>query len=237
MVTVTAAHRVRFAYAALGLELLFIILFATTTDYGSTAQATGANDIRNTATTEVDHYYPLFQDVHVMIFIGFGFLMTFLKRYGFGAVGFNFMLSAMIIQWSMLTNGFFHSVLATSNALCADYKANKYKTVNYKLLRYGDADPFSGCSWHKIELGITNLVTSDFAAGAVMISFGAILGKAGPIQLMFMGMFEILFYGINETIGAGVLGAVDMGGTFVRGEERERGCAFVCVCVCVCVCV
>lgn len=28
-----------------------------------------------------------FQDIHVMIFIGFGFLMTFLKRYGYSAVG------------------------------------------------------------------------------------------------------------------------------------------------------
>jgi hypothetical protein len=27
-------------------------------------------------------FYSMFQDIHVMIFIGFGFLMTFLKRYG-----------------------------------------------------------------------------------------------------------------------------------------------------------
>ena len=30
--------------------------------------------------------YPLYQDVHVMIFIGFGFLMTYLGKYGFSAV-------------------------------------------------------------------------------------------------------------------------------------------------------
>ena len=44
-----------------------------------------------------NYYYPMFQDVHVMMFIGFGFLMVFLKRYGYSAVGFNFFLAALAI--------------------------------------------------------------------------------------------------------------------------------------------
>ena len=44
-------------------------------------------------TTTIDHYYPFFQDVHVMIFIGFGFLMTFLKRYSHSALGYTMFLS------------------------------------------------------------------------------------------------------------------------------------------------
>lgn len=48
----------------------------------------------------------VFQDVHVMIFIGFGYLMTFLKRYGFSAVGFNFLLAALIVQWAIIVEGF-----------------------------------------------------------------------------------------------------------------------------------
>lgn len=51
-----------------------------------------------------------FQDVHVMIFVGFGFLMTFLKRYGFGAVGFNFIIAAFGLQWALLMQGWFHSL-------------------------------------------------------------------------------------------------------------------------------
>jgi ammonium transporter Rh len=121
--------------------------------------------------------------------------MTFLKRYGFGAVGFNFMLSAMVIQWSMLTNGFFHSLVPVSAATCehAGAGAHGNKSTNFLTLTYGSAAPFAGCAWHKVQLGITNLITSDFAAGAVMISFGAILGKASPLQLLFMGIFEMLF--------------------------------------------
>jgi len=47
----------------------------------------------------------VFQDIHVMMFIGFGFLMTFLKRYGFGSVGLNMLVAALVLQWATLTAG------------------------------------------------------------------------------------------------------------------------------------
>lgn len=50
-----------------------------------------------------------FQDVHTMVFVGFGFLMAFLQRYGFSSVGFTFLLAAFALQWSTLTQGFLHS--------------------------------------------------------------------------------------------------------------------------------
>lgn len=50
----------------------------------------------------------MFQDVHVMIFIGFGFLMTFLKRYGFSSVGVNLLLAAFGLQWGLLMQGIWH---------------------------------------------------------------------------------------------------------------------------------
>ncbi|XP_060797052.1 rh family, C glycoprotein a [Neoarius graeffei] len=54
--------------------------------------------------------YPSFQDVHVMIFVGFGFLMTFLKRYSFGGVGFNFLIGSFGLQWAIVMQGWFHSL-------------------------------------------------------------------------------------------------------------------------------
>ena len=52
-------------------------------------------------------HFAVFQDVHVMIFIGFGFLMTFLRRYGYSSVSFNFLIAAFVIQWATLVRGLF----------------------------------------------------------------------------------------------------------------------------------
>ena len=50
----------------------------------------------------------MFQDVHVMIFIGFGFLMTFLKKYGLTAVSMNMLCAVVCLQWATIVFGFFH---------------------------------------------------------------------------------------------------------------------------------
>ena len=42
-----------------------------------------------------------------MIFVGFGFLMTFLRKYAYSALGFTFLTSALVIQWGLLCQGFY----------------------------------------------------------------------------------------------------------------------------------
>uniref|UniRef100_A0A8D0GF21 Rh family B glycoprotein n=1 Tax=Sphenodon punctatus TaxID=8508 RepID=A0A8D0GF21_SPHPU len=119
-----------------------------------------------------------FQDVHTMIFIGFGFLMTFLKRYGFSSVAFNFLIAAFAIQWSTLIQGFLHSF-------------------------------HNG----KIHVGIESMINADFCSGAILISFGAVLGKTSPVQLLLMTLLEVTLFGINEYILLSLIGAKDAGGS------------------------
>lgn len=57
------------ASALLCSQLVLIIAYAALTKYGDGPSANGL------ANSDVDTYYPFYQDVHVMIFIGFGFLM------------------------------------------------------------------------------------------------------------------------------------------------------------------
>ncbi|XP_062325689.1 rh blood group, D antigen [Osmerus eperlanus] len=49
--------------------------------------------------------YAEFQDVNVMVVLGFGFLATFLSRYSFSGSGFNLLVAAMAVQWALILNG------------------------------------------------------------------------------------------------------------------------------------
>ena len=50
-----------------------------------------------------------FQDVHIMVFAGFGFLMTFLRKYGFSGVGINLLIAALGLQWGTIIQGIIRS--------------------------------------------------------------------------------------------------------------------------------
>ena len=46
-----------------------------------------------------------FQDVNVMIFLGIGYLVIILKKYGYSAVGYNFFTGAISAQWYIIVAG------------------------------------------------------------------------------------------------------------------------------------
>lgn len=49
------------------------------------------------------------------------------------------------------------------------------------------------------------LIKVDFALAAVMISFGAVLGKVSPIQVLVMALFEIVIYNVSLWIGESIM--------------------------------
>lgn len=161
------------------LEIILIILFGVLVEYDDETDARKWHN-QNRTDYENDFYYryPSFQDVHVMIFIGFGFLMTFLQRYGFSSVGFNFLIAAFALQWATLMQGFLH-----------------------------------GMHNGKIHIGVESMINADFCTGSVLISFGAVLGKTSPVQLLVMAMFEVTLFAVNEFILLSILGAKDAGGS------------------------
>jgi ammonium transporter Rh len=143
----------------------------------------GIAQCRTTSDGHVDTYYHFYTHVHVMIFVGFGFLMTFLGRYGFSAIGFTFFLACIGFQWSIFTNTFWHRIFEE---------------------KPGD---------EMIKINVVNLITSDFAAAAVLIAYGAVIGKTTPTQLLVMAVCQLFFYSLNEAVGVIKLEAVDMGGS------------------------
>lgn len=128
-----------------------------------------------------------------MIFIGFGFLMTFLKKYGYSATGLNMLIAAVACQIAPLLIG-----LAT---------------------RIADGSLSAGTST-RIVLDLPALFNAEFAAGAVLISFGAVLGKLSPTQLLIMTLFEVAAYALNFALVFTYFHALDVGG-FVFVSRRR----------------
>ncbi|NXB43635.1 RHAG protein, partial [Leucopsar rothschildi] len=153
--------RFKFSILALFLEVVVIVLYGIFVDYDTNSSAAGL--------------YPHFQDVHVMIFVGFGFLMTFLKKYGFSSVGFNMLIAAFGLQWGILMQGFWH-------------------------MKGG-----------KIPINIESMINADFSTATALISFGALLGKTSPIQMLILTLLEITIFACNEHLVTKVLQATDVG--------------------------
>lgn len=178
-------------------QAIFAVLFCLCVDYNTLSTQGHANGadaaaVQGTVTASYSYY----TDVSMMIFIGFGFLMTFLRRYAHSAIGYTFMLSCFVIQMCILVEGFFDKV--------------------------HDGHGIKG----DIMIDVTHLIRGLFAAGAVMISFGAVIGRASPTQLLVMSILEVVLYCLNEFIGAGELQAIDMGGSmFVHSFGAYFGLA------------
>ncbi|KAK0142177.1 Ammonium transporter Rh type A [Merluccius polli] len=172
--------RIKFPILALVLEVIMIILFSVFAVYddGKGHDHDSSNSSHHAEPEDPMNLYPMFQDVHVMIFIGFGFLMTFLKRYGFSSVGVNLLLAAFGLQWGLLTQGFCH-------------------------LTDG-----------KIKISIFKIINADFSTATVLISFGAVLGKTSPVQLLIMTVLEIGIFAINEHLVA-MFKATDVGASMI----------------------
>ncbi|XP_059836258.1 ammonium transporter Rh type B isoform X1 [Hypanus sabinus] len=176
--------RLRLPLLCISLQILLVILFAVFVRYDEHTDARKWFELKSrnhTPNSENEFYfrYPSFQDVHVMIFVGFGFLMTFLKKYGYSSVGFNFLLAAFSLQWATLVQGWLHGL--------------------------GEDG--------KIHIGIESMINADFCTGSVLISFGALLGKCSPGQLLVMTVFEAAFFPINEYILLSLLQIKDAGGS------------------------
>ena len=95
--------------------------------------------------------------------------MTFLRKHGYSAVGFTFLVSVMTIELTMLL---------------------------YPVIAMVHKNDF-----HTIDVDVTLIIEGLFASAAVMISFGALLGKVSPGQMLFLALAEVVFYCLNIWVG------------------------------------
>lgn len=165
-------------------QCVFIVLYAVHAEYGlkqvvvSTSNRSARSVVASELDGDVEFFYPFFQDVHVMMFIGFGFLMTFLRRYSFSSVAFNFIIAAFTLEWALLVRG-------------------------YAFFWNSDTKSF--------RVDVKNLLQADFVCAAILISFGGVLGKTNPAQLIVMALIEVVIQVWNQYVGVTLFCVFDAG--------------------------
>jgi ammonium transporter Rh len=169
--------------------VICILFYGLFVEFGELTDPMSDEEQEREAVALMQEKYALFQDVHVMIFVGFGFLMVFLKNNSWTSIGFNYLIACWAIQICILFTGLWHNIVEF----------------------YFDPDHH----WEPINITLKYLILADFGAGAVLISFGAILGKCSIFQLWVMATFEIFFYCINEAIIVEIFKVMDIGGSMV----------------------
>jgi ammonium transporter Rh len=181
------AHTDNFATKLLIIQTACIVFFAAFATY---PDATENGD----AYLEVGQYYAMFQDVHVMIFIGFGFLMTFLRKHNFNSLGQTFLIGALCIQLDIvfqtlvgwiINGGKLEAVLSVQTMITGDFAAATVLIslgavlgrVTYTQLIYMT---FLELIFYALNMhiGVNEYKTVDMGGSMYVHTFGAYFGLA-----------------------------------------------------------
>lgn len=136
-------------------------------------------------TQQVTQYYQYLIHVNIMVWVGFGFLMTFLRRYSYSAVALNMLASAIAFVEAILVVGAMQQVA---------FKG------------------YSGTSG-RIVVDMPLLINASFAAASGMIAFGAVIGKTTGAQIIWLMVCQVPLYAINQHLVNITFKALDPGGT------------------------
>ncbi|CAI4222895.1 unnamed protein product [Auanema sp. JU1783] len=184
----SAFQKNQFTVLVVLFQVAFMVLFGLFAKYDENTMPNGPE-----VQPKMNSQYPMFQDVHVMIFIGFGFLMTFLKRYGFSAVSVNLLLACFTIEWGMLVRGFLsHEFqhdgkfsIGLEQLLTADFAAavvlismgamlGKLSPVQYLLMAFIETPVALFIEHHVVH----SFHVNDVGGSIIVHAFGAYFGLA-----------------------------------------------------------
>jgi ammonium transporter Rh len=110
-----------------------------------------------------------------------------MRWYGLGAVGFTMLITAVGFQWYLFADSFW-----------------------IQWFTIPDTN-----DWTKVPINLYSLMDAMFGVSAVLISFGALIGKVSPLQLMVMTVIELALHSLNEKVlMLNFMKLADLGGTY-----------------------
>lgn len=142
----------------------------------------------------------MFQDTHIMVFVGFGLLYTFLKHHSWSSVAVSLFMGVSSVEFGLF---------------CLFLWKNCFKKE---------------VEWSKMKINFESFIYADFNAATVLVTLGAIIGKLSIPQYFITMILETFFGTLNFYLCEEKLGAVDIGGSmyiFEFGALFALGMLFV----------
>ena len=93
-------------------EMILIVAFVFCTSYDTDRpHPSTVNLFSDGKEIEFGQLYQIFMNIHAMVFVGFGFLMVFLRTHSWTAIGYTFLIGAYAVQITILLTAFWHYAL------------------------------------------------------------------------------------------------------------------------------
>lgn len=176
-------------FAAL-FQIAIFVLFAIFTKYMDPRPGPALGE-PSKAEEDVVSYWNYTRDVSIMIFFGFGYLMTFLRRNGYSAVGYTLFTSALVVQWSILCQ----IVAETDTPFAHRHPVGVYEILNGLFCAASVMISFGGVLgkvtplmmlvlafiepmfyWLNLYIGLHKLKVFDIGGGMFIHVFGCYFG-------------------------------------------------------------
>lgn len=144
--------------------------------------------------------------IAILAIIGLGGLMTFQSGLKWSGIGFALLITAITFQYYFLINAFWNKAdiqATTTTALGNTVEEQLYKN---------DFAIFMSESFGSASKTLGATATGAFkCALALTIAFSAIVGRSGPLEILFLVLFGGFFYELNRQIVS--VEAYDFGGS------------------------
>ena len=135
--------------------------------------------------TKYYHLFTFFKDMNIFIFIGFGFLLSFLRDHQWSSILLVLFLGSVAIEFSFF--GYYLWV-------------NSFTTE---------------ISWEKINLDYYSLIRIEYFTASAIVSLSSLIGKLSLIQYFIIIILEIFFCSLNYFLCHEKLYMVDNGGSVI----------------------
>ncbi|XP_062977103.1 ammonium transporter Rh type A-like [Elgaria multicarinata webbii] len=181
-----------------GALLGFFILFVTYDEHTDAAAQPANSD---PAANQLYVIFPLFQDIQLMLLVGLGLLLAFMKGYGVSAISYNFLLANFATQWALIVQGFVHHRhhgkihLGLYNILTAEFAAvtilisagaimGRTSSVQLLLMGFCEIPLYVACEW----LIVSYFRAVDVGGTITLHIFACYFGLGAAIALYRPGL-------------------------------------------------